>query len=174
MQDNPARLITRQLLDELVDEARKSPRRRMNHNFHAGDADNPHRFLNALLRGTYVRPHRHATPPKAEAFVVLRGYALLFCFDDAGNVTARHMIGDDLLLPDLPAWLRDFETSRGVDLAAGVWHTILPITDEVVIYEVKPGPYSPVTDKDFAPWAPDEGAPEAAAYAGRLLAGADR
>lgn len=169
-----AQLITNKLFDSLISQARSSPRRRKNHNFHSGDADNPHRFLNALVPGTYVRPHRHTTPPKAEAFVVLRGYALLFTFDDDGRVTNRYLIGDDLLLPDLPDWLRDYPTYRGIDLEAGVWHSMIPITDEVIIYEVKPGPYTPASDKDFAPWAPAEGTPEAEQYMKRLMTGAER
>lgn len=168
---HPPQLITRQLLERVIEEARQSPRKRKNHNFHSGDADNPHRFLNAILRGSYVRPHRHTTPPKPEAFVVLQGYAILFCFDDEGKIISRHMIGDDLLLPDLPAWLRDEPTSRGVDVAAGVWHCIAALTDVVVIYEVKPGPYAPASDKDFAPWAPAEGDPAASPYLQTLLDG---
>lgn len=171
MPASQAQLITPELLDSLIEQARQSPRKRKNYNFHASDADNPHRFLNAILRGSYIRPHRHTTPPKPEAFLVLRGYALLFCFDDAGRVTERYLIGDNLLLPDLPAWLRDYPTSRGIDLPAGVWHSIAALTEEVVIYEVKPGPYSPVTDKDFAPWSPVEGDDRVAAFLDLLLSG---
>ena len=105
---------------------------------------------------------------------MLRGYALLFTFDDTGRVTNRYLIGDDLLLPDLPVWLRDYPTYRGIDLEAGVWHSMIPITDEVIIYEVKPGPYTPAADKDFATWAPVEGTPEAAEYMKRLMSGAER
>ena len=32
------------------------------------------------------------------------------------------------------------------------------------IFEVKPGPYRPATDKDFAPWAPPEYSLEAPAF----------
>jgi hypothetical protein len=33
-----------------------------------------------------------------------------------------------------------------------------------VLFEVKPGPYEPLNDKDFATWAPAEGDPAAAAF----------
>jgi hypothetical protein len=33
-----------------------------------------------------------------------------------------------------------------------------------VIFEVKEGPYTPVTAADLAAWAPEEGTPEAAAF----------
>jgi hypothetical protein len=33
-----------------------------------------------------------------------------------------------------------------------------------VFYEAKPGPFDPSHKSDMAPWAPEEGSPEAAAY----------
>jgi cupin fold WbuC family metalloprotein len=149
-------VISSTLFDAVTEKAETSVRRRMNYNFHAGAADNPHRMLNVLLAGTYIQPHRHLEPPKAESFLVLEGEADVFVFDDAGTVTARYLLGRDGL------W--------GVDLPAGTWHTILPRTERAVCYEVKPGPWMPATDKEFAPWAPREGDPAAAEYAKRLMA----
>ena len=57
----------------------------------------------------------------------------------------------------------------GVDIQPGVWHTIAVLSDHVVCFEVKPGPYSVATDKDFAPWAPREGDPRAGAYLDMLV-----
>jgi len=139
----PVRLITDTLFDSVTARAAASPRRRMNHNFHATHQDNPHRFLNVLLKGTYIQPHRHVDPPKSETFLILEG-----------QVTDRYVLGR-----------RSSEGKTwGVDLAPGVWHTILAISERVICFEVKPGPWEPVNDKDFAPWAPKEGAPDAAAY----------
>jgi cupin fold WbuC family metalloprotein len=131
----------------------------MNHNFHVGPDDNPHRFLNVLLRGTYIRPHRHADPPKAESFLVLEGAAELILFDDAGRITERYQLGMEA---------RGGKT-WGVDLAAGIWHTIVAVTDRVVCFEVKPGPWEPSSDKEFATWAPAEGASGAGAYLEGLM-----
>jgi cupin fold WbuC family metalloprotein len=152
------RLITPELIAAVTLDARQSPRRRMNRNFHSGPADNPHRFLNVILRGSYVRPHRHTTPPKSEGFLVLDGCLAAITFDDAGNVTGRHLLG-----PGSPA--------LGIDLDAGVWHTVAALSEVTVCYEVKPGPWEPATDKDFAPWAPREGDPSADAYLATLLGG---
>ncbi len=127
----------------------------MNHNFHTGPEDNPHRFLNVLLEGTYVRPHRHLDPPKSEAFLVLEGEAALVCFDGWGRVTSRVKIG--------PA-----SGAIGIDLEPGVFHTVVALSPRAVCYEVKPGPWNPANDKDFAAWAPAEGTPEAAAYLAEL------
>ncbi len=131
----------------------------MNHNFHSGNDDNPHRFLNVLLEGTYVRPHRHSTPPKPESFLVLDGKALLLIFDEAGAIAHRTVLG---MGPDCDA--------IGIDLEPGVLHTITALTPRAVCYEVKPGPYAPGSDKDFAEWAPREGTPEAAQALARWIA----
>lgn len=143
------------LIEATLVRARSSPRLRSNHNLHASHAEGFHRFLNAWVRGTYAAPHRHVTLPKPEAFVVLRGQLACFIFDDVGAVTESAVLGVNGLF--------------GIDIAAGVWHTLLPVTPEAVCFEVKPGPWDPATDKEFAPWAPLEGDPRAAAYAEHLL-----
>ena len=57
--------------------------------FHSGPADNPYCFLNVLLRGTYIRPHRHLVPPKSESFLVLEGLADVILFDNQGAIFPR-------------------------------------------------------------------------------------
>lgn len=37
----------------------------------------------------------------------------------------------------------------------------LRVFDATALFEVKPGPYRPLAEDDFAPWAPRDGAPEA-------------
>ncbi len=108
--------------------------------------DNPHRFLNVMIRGTYIAPHRHGDPPKSESFIVLEGELAFFTFDDDGQITSTHILGRDAV-------------GVRVDIQPGVWHTIAVLSEHVVCFEVKPGPYSAANDKDFAPWAPREGAP---------------
>src|ERR1700733_12302549 len=147
--------LNQALFQALIERARHSPRLRINHNFHASMEDNPHRFLNVMVKGTYIAPHRHLDPPKAEAFLVLEGKMAFFIFDDAGNVLRTEAVGSDPI---------------GIDLPAGVWHTLTPLSAHAVCYEVKPGPYSAANDKDFAPWAPREGEPGVTAYLESLLA----
>lgn len=149
-------LIDEALIEATLARAGAAPRGRINHNFHPDLGANPHRFLNAWTRGSYAAPHRHLQVPKPESFVMLRGELALFVFDDAGAVTERHVLGRGGVL--------------GVDLAPGLWHTVAALTDTAVCFEVKAGPYDAATDKEFAPWAPREGAPGAAEYLARLLA----
>ncbi len=141
------------LLDATVALAKASPRGRAMHSFHPNHEANLHRFLNAFTRGSYCTPHRHLEPPKAEGLLILRGTLAICIFDDAGNVQEVVGLGKD---------------NVGIDLEPGVWHTVLAVSEVAVCYEVKPGPYIAATDKQFAPWAPREGAPDAAAYMSRL------
>jgi len=155
---NGIQLLSAALLDDLVARARASPRLRTNHNFHRDAADNPHRFLNVMIEGTYVRPHRHVTPPKAESFVVLRGAIAVFLFDEQGTVVARY---------DLAA---TGEHPCGIDVAPGIYHSIVVTSAVAIVYEVKPGPYQAESDKAFAPFAPPEGSPDCASYLAHLAA----
>ena len=154
-------LMTGDLFGRVLEQARSSPRRRMNFNFHSDDAENPSRLLNVMLRGTYIRPHRHLDPPKAESFVVLEGRIVFLIFDDAGQLTGRHVLGPGA-------------AAVGIDIAPGVWHTAAVLTPHAVCFEVKPGPYVPAGDKAFAPWAPREGDPGCAQYLESLLCGLEQ
>jgi cupin fold WbuC family metalloprotein len=155
MQDSGIQLLDTSLFRDLIDRARHSPRLRTNHNFHASLEDSPHRFLNVMLKGTYITPHRHVDPPKSESFLVLEGEIAFFTFDDWGNVITTHVLGRDPV---------------GIDIPPGVWHTMAVLSAHAICYEVKPGPYSATTDKDFAAWAPQEGDPGTERYLDLLLA----
>jgi cupin fold WbuC family metalloprotein len=150
-----AALVRRKAVD-----AAANPRRREVHRLHAVDGETLHRMLNALQPGTYVRPHRHLTPPKAEVFVLLSGMLGFVAFDEAGRFGR-----EDCLVLD-PA-----KGTYAVDIPAGTWHAIVALAPDTVVFEAKPGPYAPASDKDFAPWAPAEGLPEAVAA---LMATEDR
>ncbi len=145
------------LIRSLIERARQSPRLRTNHNFHASMDENPHRFLNVLIRGTYIAPHRHKNPSKAESFLVIEGELAFFTFDDSGRIAGVHRLGRDVI---------------GIDIQPGVWHTVAVLTPHAVCFEVKPGPYSAANDKDFAHWAPREGDPGAPEYLDRLISAA--
>ena len=44
----------------------------------------------------------------------------------------------------------------GAELEAGRWHALVALQPSV-LFELKQGPYSALTDKDFASWSPAEG-----------------
>ncbi len=149
-------VIDEKLFDLLLARAQDTPRRRVNHNFHPTLADNPHRFLNVMLKGSYFTPHRHKHPPKSESFLVLRGQLAFFVFDDAGQVLDCHILGEGT-------------TRQGIDIGPGIWHTLLVLSDHCICFEVKPGPYEVGTDKEFADWAPQEGDPDCERYLDQLM-----
>ena len=41
----------------------------------------------------------------------------------------------------------------GIDFEGGTWHSFHALEKDTVLFEVKPGPYNPDADKEFAPWA---------------------
>ena len=61
------------LLDGLVTQARSVPRRRAHHNLHTDLAAPAQRLLVAMEPDSFVRPHLHLDPHKAETLVILRG-----------------------------------------------------------------------------------------------------
>src|SRR5690348_2783021 len=150
-------LITRAAVQTAIEVARESPRRRVIAPYHKSHADPLHRMLNAVQPDSYIRPHRHLDPPKAEAWILLRGSLAFFTFDDDGTVRdcLRVSAGGDVF---------------GVDLVPGIYHGFIALEPDTVIYEVKPGPYAAADDKAFPAWAPPEGDPAVPAYMARLSA----
>jgi cupin fold WbuC family metalloprotein len=135
--------ITAADLRALSAAAAATPRRRLNRNLHTDLADPVQRLLNAVTPGSYVRPHRHAAD-RWEVFAVLAGACAALEFADDGTVTARTVMepGGTVL----------------VEIPGGICHALAPLAEGTVLLEIKPGPYRPTTDKDFAAWAPAEGA----------------
>jgi cupin fold WbuC family metalloprotein len=143
------KIINEPLLDEVTAKAKKAPRLRMNHNFHEDLNDPLNRLLNAMEPDTYLRPHRHCNPDKNEIFVLLRGKVAVFLFDEEGNIT------ETVILDPLKG-------CYGGEIPAGIWHGLLVLESGSVIYEVKQGPYAPLTPENMAPWSPEAGDAEGA------------
>jgi cupin fold WbuC family metalloprotein len=136
------KFITDDTLKELTQQARQSPRLRMNYNLHAELDDPVQRLCIDFEPGTYVRPHRH--PQRWECLFILSGSALLLIFDDDGEVVQR-------------ATLSTEGPVHGLELPANTWHTLAGLESGTVLFEVKQGPYIKPDEKDFAAWAPAEG-----------------
>ena len=150
------KLLNNQLIEKVATQAKNSARKRMNLNFHETLEANVQRMLNALEPGTYIHPHKHEDPDKFEAFLILKGKALVIEFDDLGNIKENN-----ILSPGSENW--------GTEIAPRQWHSIVSLEPGTVIYEIKDGPYSPINDKNFATWAPNEGSTECEAYLKSLL-----
>lgn len=136
------KLITAASLADMAAAAGTVPRRRTHVTLHDDSADPIQRVVIALQPGTYVRPHRHADTVW-ELFTLLDGALAVLTFDETGTVTGRFELrpGGD----------------RIVQLPPGQWHSVVALAPDTLALEVKPGPYRPTTDKDFAAWATAEG-----------------
>jgi cupin fold WbuC family metalloprotein len=151
-------VIDQALLEMKCLDAANNARGREIHRFHASDDDLMHRMLNAMQPGTYVQPHRHIDPPKDEAIVVVRGAVGVVIFDDRGDIDASRLIRLDV-----------GGEAIGVDVRAGTWHTFVCLEPNTVLYELKRGPYAPISDKNFAPWAPAPDSKDASTYLADLV-----
>ena len=143
--------IDSQIMAALSKDARNAPRRRKNFNLHANDQAICHRFLNAIEPDSYVPPHRHLSPHKAETIIVLAGRIGVLAFDAAGQVTMRRILAPN-------------SGTVGVDIPAGVIHSVVALEPGSVFFESKAGPYLPLTPEEKAPWAPGEGSDTAVEY----------
>ncbi|MGE8177407.1 WbuC family cupin fold metalloprotein [Pseudomonas fluorescens] len=138
------------LFTELTEKAAANPRGRQHHNFH--QMEEPcHRMAVGLQPSTYVPPHRHLSDDKAETLLVLKGRLGVLVFNDAGQVIDKRILecGGGTL---------------GIDLPAGVYHGLVVLEADSVMFECKAGPYRPVGEGEHAHWAPREGEPGVAEY----------
>lgn len=136
-------------LRRLSSEAAARPRLRANRNLHRME-DPVHRLLNAVEPTSYIRPHRHLTPPKTETVVVISGALGLLLFDAKGEV-ARTVL------------LRPAPGRFVADIPEGVWHSFVSMEAGTVFFETKVGPYVQPGPDDVASWAPAQGEGESSA-----------
>lgn len=140
------KIISQHDLDQLVADARTSPRRRKHLNVHAELTDPIQRLFVAFEPGTYVQPHRHPEAGKWEMFVLLKGKAAVLLFDQRGQVQQRHVLSET-------------GANRLCEIPPQQWHTLIALESGTLLMETKPGPYQALGDKDFAKWAPKENTP---------------
>lgn len=121
-------VIDKELLDTVSEQAKASPRLRMNFNFHQSLDDLCHRMLNAIEPGTEVPIHRH--PTKDESFVILRGKVRSTTYNDDGSIIDSVVLSQE-------------DGVYGVDIPKGVWHKLESLEPNSVIFECKEGPFVP-------------------------------
>jgi cupin fold WbuC family metalloprotein len=136
------RTITRLDIEDLMREARNSPRKRAILRLHRHE-EPVQRMVNALVPGTYIAPHKHENPDKVELFSILYGTIAVLHFNDLGRV-------EEIIKLDAQG------DNRIVDIAPRTYHTIVPLVDSAAL-EIIQGPYIAETHKQFASWAPPEG-----------------
>lgn len=127
-------IIDKDLLNRLSKEARENHRLRMNHNFHTSLDAGAQRLLNALEPGTEIPVHRHRHTN--ETYLLVRGWIRVLFYNDRKEVINR-------------VELNPLQGEYGINIPAGQWHSLEVLESGSVIFEVKDGPYTPLTAADI-------------------------
>ena len=124
--------ITKQILDSLTEQAKASPRLRMNYDLRNSAEDKSQRMLNALEPGTVMPIHRHRST--SETVVCIRGHFEEYFYDEEGNLTETiDMVPGGTVL----------------NIEAGQWHNLKCLESGTVLLEVKDGAYEPIKEEDI-------------------------
>lgn len=126
-------IINNQLLDEIQDMAKESPRFRMNMDLRNSGEDKSQRMLNVLLPGTVVPIHRHRET--SETTMIVRGKLFIVFYDDLGGQMERYLLDPTI-------------GNYGVQIPKGQWHSV-EVVEPSAIFEVKDGPYTPLEPEDI-------------------------
>ena len=124
-------VIDKLLLDELTEQAKASPRLRMNMDLRNGPEDGSQRMLNALEPGTVMPVHRHRG--SSETCVCIRGHFEEYFYDEDGVLTDTiDMVPGGVVL----------------NIEKGQWHGLRCLESGTVLLEAKDGPYEPLGEGD--------------------------
>lgn len=127
--------ITQAILDKLSEEAKTSPRLRMNMDLRNSDSDSSQRMLNAIEPGSPLPIHRHQKT--SETVVCLRGRLVEEYYDELERICTERIE----LSPNGPV--------VALNIPAGQWHTVRALETGTVIMEMKNGAYEPLSDVDI-------------------------
>ena len=119
----------------MTEQAKKSPRLRMNFDLRNGDGDTSQRMLNAIEPGSPLPIHRHQKT--SETVVCLRGRLVEEYYDEL----ERRCTETIELSPNGPV--------VALNIPAGQWHTVRVLESGTVILEMKNGTYEPISDVDI-------------------------
>jgi len=127
--------ITQAILDSLTEQAKVSPRRRMNMDLRNGIDDQSQRMLNAIEPDSVVPIHRHQK--SSETVVCLRGRVVEEYYDELERTCTEAIE----LTPN--------GETVALNIPAGQWHTIRSLESGSVILEMKDGRFEPIQDCDI-------------------------
>lgn len=127
--------ITQALLDGLTEQAKRSPRLRMNQDLRNGPGDGSQRMLNAIEPGSEVPVHRHRG--SSETVVCLRGRLVEEYYDELEGRCTESVE----LSPGGPV--------VALDIPLGQWHRVRSLESGTVILEMKDGRYEQLGSEDI-------------------------
>lgn len=157
--------IDQALLDTLTEQAKASPRLRMNMDLRDSADDQSQRMLNALEPDTVLPIHRHRKT--AETVAILRGRAVQHLYDEEGRLVESVLL--EPLATGCPVRPGMTERGKGItgralpmkedghnvtgpvpamNVEKGRWHRLEALETGTVIVEFKNGPYEPIGPED--------------------------
>ena len=156
--EGPVFSLDQTAMEHALEASRVNPRRRIMLPLNRSETEGVQRLVNFLQSDSFLRVHRHPMPECVECLAILQGRMGFLTFNDAGDIlTENCLVAGDA-------------ASCMVDIDQGVWHTLVPLTDDIVLLEIKRGPYDAKTDKQFASWCPMPETPEAAVWLRKMQA----
>lgn len=126
--------ITQGLLDTLTEQAKASPRLRMNYDLRNSSEDQSQRMLNAIEPGTIMPIHRHKH--SSETIVCLRGRFVIELYDEQERICT-----DRIELSPNGAVV-------AINIPLGQWHSLQSLETGTVLFESKDGPWKPLGEED--------------------------
>lgn len=127
--------ITQAILDGLTEQAKSSPRLRMNLDLRNSNSDNSQRMLNAIEPRSHLPIHRHQKT--SETIICLRGKLQVEYYDELERVCS------DLFI------LEPNGINVAVNIPMGQWHTVHALESGTCLLEMKNGKYEPLLDVDI-------------------------
>lgn len=128
-------IITQAILDKLTEEAKNSPRLRMNLDLRNSMEDHSQRMLNAIEPGSPIPIHRHKHT--SETVFCVRGRLVEEFYDES----ERRCTETIELTPDGPNFV--------ISVPAGQWHTVRALESDTVLLECKDGQWEPLDPEDI-------------------------
>lgn len=141
---NNIMVIDQDFLNTLLDNAKTSPRLRINFDLRTSNDDGSQRMLNAMIPGTEVAIHRH--PMSNENVILITGrldevfYEEVTSFTEINDSRLTDVVRSVSLKEVGRIHLCPTEGTFGCQVPKGVWHTV-EVIEPSVIYEGKDGKY---------------------------------
>ncbi len=126
-------VIDDDLYRKLEEEARDTPRLRMNYDLRNGENDGSQRMLNVWLPGSKLVVHRHQNTN--ETILVLKGRMDVILYNDDGHEIERYHMGGDSGI-------------HGINVTKGSWHTVEAL-DMTITFTAKSGAWATNAPEDI-------------------------
>ena len=125
-------IITKEILDELTEKAKASPRLRFNLDLRNSADDQSQRMLNALEPETVMPIHRHKG--SSETCICVRGHFEEYFYDTEGRLTETvDMVPGGVVL----------------NIEKGQWHSLRCLESGTILLEAKDGAYRPLEEDEI-------------------------